>query len=99
LHVRVCGGRRGQPRLLPGSQRRPTPRFCREVAYGATSSARRGSVPAFGNVSRTMSAAIKIEISGPPTSEVIHRFRNFGEDIYRLLRDTCSLDIDEIDVA
>ena len=24
LHVRVCGGRRGQPRLLPGSE----PGFC-----------------------------------------------------------------------
>ena len=46
-----------------------------------------------------MSAAIKIEISDPPTSEVVHRFRNFGEDIYRLLRDTCSVDIDEIDAA
>ena len=46
-----------------------------------------------------MSAAIKIEISDPPTSEVIHRFRNFGEDIYRLLRDRCSLNIDEIDAA
>ncbi len=46
-----------------------------------------------------MSAAIKIEISDPPTSEVIHRFRNFGEDIYRLLGDMCSVDIDEIDAA
>jgi len=53
----------------------------------------------FGNMSRAMSAAIKIEISDPPTSEVIHRFRNFGEDIFRLLRDTCSVDIDEIDAA
>jgi hypothetical protein len=46
-----------------------------------------------------MSAAIKIEISDPPTAEVIHRFRNFGEDIYRLLRDTCSVNIEEIDTA
>lgn len=30
---------------------------------------------------------------------MIHRFRNFGEDIYRLLRETCSVDIDEIDAA
>src|SRR6266480_3627351 len=68
------------------------------IATSAMAHPRRSPL-AFGNMSRTMSAAIKIEISGPPTSEVIHRFRNFGEDIYRLLRDTCSVDIDEIDAA
>lgn len=46
-----------------------------------------------------MSVAIKIMITDPPTSEVIHRFRNFGEDICRLLRDTCSVNIEEIDKA
>ena len=46
-----------------------------------------------------MSLAIKIEISDSPTPEVIHRFRNFGEDILRLLRDTCSVRIEEIDSA
>ena len=46
-----------------------------------------------------MSVAIKIMISDLPTSEVIHRFRNFGEDIFRLLRDTCSVNIEEIDRA
>ena len=44
-----------------------------------------------------MSAAIKIEISDESTSDVVHRFRNFGEDIYRALRDTCSVSIEEID--
>jgi hypothetical protein len=44
-----------------------------------------------------VSAAIKIEISDEPTGDVVHRFRNFGEDIYRELRDTCSVSIDEID--
>jgi len=44
-----------------------------------------------------MSAAIKVEISDEPTGDVVHRFRNFGEDIYRVLRDTCSVSIDEID--
>ena len=29
----------------------------------------------------------------------MHRFRNFGEDIYRALRERCSVNIDEIDVA
>ena len=46
-----------------------------------------------------MSVTIKIVISDLPTSEVIHRFRNFGEDIFRLLRDTCSVSIEEIDRA
>ena len=38
------------------------------------------------DVSWSLSEAIKIEISDAPTSEVVHRFRNFGEDLYRLLR-------------
>jgi hypothetical protein len=46
-----------------------------------------------------MSITIKIEISDLPTSEVIHRFRNFGEDIFRLLSDTCAVSIEEIDRA
>ena len=50
-------------------------------------------------MSHTMSVAIKIEICDPPTSEVIHRFRNFGEDVYRLLRNTCSVSMDEIDAV
>src|SRR5437870_11605170 len=31
LHVRVCGGRRGQPRLLPGSEPDFAPVFCRWI--------------------------------------------------------------------
>ena len=46
-----------------------------------------------------MNIAIKIEISDLPTSEVIHRFRNFRKDIFRLLRDTCLVSIEEIDRA
>ena len=46
-----------------------------------------------------MRVAIKIMISDLPTSDVIHRFHNFGEDIFRLLRDTCSVSISEIDTA
>ena len=46
-----------------------------------------------------MTVAIKIMISDLPTSEVIHRFRNFGEDIFRLVRDICSVNIEEIDRA
>jgi len=46
-----------------------------------------------------MSAAIKIDISDEPTSDIIHRFRSFGEDVYRSLRDTCSVSIEVIDVS
>jgi hypothetical protein len=46
-----------------------------------------------------MSAAIKIAISDEPTSDIIHRFRNFGEDVYRALRDTCAVSIEEVDAS
>ena len=46
-----------------------------------------------------MSAAIKIRIAGEPTSDIVHRFRNFGEDVYRALRDTCSVSIEEVDAS
>ena len=43
--------------------------------------------------------AIRIEISDQPTQEIVHRFRNFGEDIFTRLRDECSVSIKEIDAA
>jgi len=46
-----------------------------------------------------MNRAIRIEISDAPTPDIVHRFRNFGEDIYRALRDKCSVSIEEIDAA
>ena len=30
---------------------------------------------------------------------VLHRFHNFGEDVYRLLSDACEIDVDEVDGA
>jgi hypothetical protein len=38
-------------------------------------------------------------VSDPPTPDAVHRFRNFGEEIYRLLRERCSVSIEEIDAA
>jgi hypothetical protein len=29
----------------------------------------------------------------------VHDFRNFGEDVYRAIRDECQIDLDEIDRA
>jgi len=46
-----------------------------------------------------MSIALQISITDAPTSEVIHRFHNFGEDVYRALRDTCTVNIEEIDTS
>ena len=46
-----------------------------------------------------MSKEIKIAISYPPTVDLVHRFRNLGEDIYHALRDRCAVDLDEIDSA
>ncbi|HLL47318.1 MAG TPA: hypothetical protein VK399_11455 [Longimicrobiaceae bacterium] len=45
-----------------------------------------------------MHAAIRIQLN-EPDAELVHRFQNFGEDVYRALRDRCSVDIDEIDRA
>ena len=46
-----------------------------------------------------MGAAIQIQIPSEPTSDIVHRFRNFGEDVFRALRDTCSVSIEEIDAS
>jgi len=46
-----------------------------------------------------MRAAYKIEVSDPMTPDLVHRFRNFGEDVYRELRDICSVSIEEIDAS
>ena len=43
-----------------------------------------------------MSAVIKIDISDEPASDIVHRFRNFAEDVSRSLRDTCRVSIEEI---
>ena len=42
---------------------------------------------------------LRVEISDPPTLDTIHRFRNFGEDVYRAFRDRHSVDIGEIDAS
>lgn len=42
-----------------------------------------------------MSRTIRIRIPDDP--DLVHRFRNFGEDVFRALRVICSVDIHEID--
>ena len=46
-----------------------------------------------------MSKEIHIEISNRPSVDTVHRFRNFGEDVYRVLKDSCNVDLGEIDSA
>lgn len=43
---------------------------------------------------RTLKVSLKK--AGP---DLIHDFRNFGEDVYRELRDGCGVSIDEIDAS
>ncbi len=40
-----------------------------------------------------------IEIPNDNKDAFVHRFRNFGEDVYRALRDKCDISIDEIDAS
>ncbi len=42
---------------------------------------------------------LRVEISDPQTPDTIHRFRNFGEDVFRTFRDRHSVDIGEIDAS
>jgi len=44
-----------------------------------------------------VSTRIQIKISEQSSDEVIHKFRNFGEDIYRSLHDICEINLKEID--
>ena len=48
-----------------------------------------------------MRAAIKIELSRPdPQFEMLHEFRNFGEDVYRALKEFCPISLlQEVDRA
>jgi hypothetical protein len=45
-----------------------------------------------------MAKILKIELTMPP-EEFLHQFRNFGEDVYRDLKDECAVSLDEIDSA
>jgi hypothetical protein len=44
-----------------------------------------------------MVAALRVQIAEEPSASIVHRFRNFGEDVYRAFRDRCAIDIRELD--
>jgi len=46
-----------------------------------------------------MAKILKVQLTVPPSSDLVHRFRNFGEDVYSALREECAVSIDEIDAA
>ena len=45
-----------------------------------------------------MSRILQIRLAAPDPS-LVHDFRNFGEDVYRLLREQCEVSLAEIDAS
>jgi hypothetical protein len=45
-----------------------------------------------------MARTLKVQLT-VPSPDLIHEFRNFGEDIYRALRNECEVSIQEIDTS
>jgi hypothetical protein len=50
-----------------------------------------------------MAAAIRVQVISnaidDPEAQLHHRFLNFGEDVYRALRDICTVNLAEVDRA
>lgn len=46
-----------------------------------------------------MAAGLLVELTGEDSESFVHRFRNFGEEVYVRLRDSCTVDLNEIDSA
>jgi hypothetical protein len=45
-----------------------------------------------------MAKTLKVQLSAP-SPELVHFFRNFGEEVYRDLRSECEISIQEIDAS
>jgi hypothetical protein len=45
-----------------------------------------------------MGKILKVQLT-TPSPDLVHQFRNFGEDVYRDLRDECEISIREIDAS
>jgi hypothetical protein len=45
-----------------------------------------------------MERTLKVHLM-TPTPELVHEFRNFGEDVYRALRQDCEISLQEIDAS
>ena len=46
-----------------------------------------------------MPVSICMEISDSPTPDIVYSFRNFGKDIFHILKNGCAVSIDEINQA
>jgi hypothetical protein len=46
-----------------------------------------------------MKSDVIVEIPNDGRWDFVHRFRKFGEDVFRALRESCSVDIREIDAS
>jgi hypothetical protein len=45
-----------------------------------------------------MAKILKVRLAAP-NPDLVHRFRNFGEDVYRDLRNECEVSLQEIDAS
>ena len=45
-----------------------------------------------------MARTLKVYLTSP-NPDLVHQWRNFGEDVYRELREECDISIDEIDAS
>jgi len=45
-----------------------------------------------------MAKILKVDLTAP-SPDLVHQWRNFGEDVYRALREECEVSIDEIDAS
>jgi len=46
-----------------------------------------------------MARTLQVQLTVQPDSILLHRFRNFGEEVYTALREECAVSLDEIDSA
>lgn len=46
-----------------------------------------------------MARILQIRLIALPAADLLHRFRNFGEDVYRALGEKCKVSLDEIDAC
>lgn len=44
-------------------------------------------------------ASLKIIVHDKPSTDIIHRFQNFGEDVWRRLKDEADISLEEIDAS
>ena len=46
-----------------------------------------------------MGKILRVHLTVPPDSTLVHRFRNLGEEVFTALREECDVSLEEIDAA